>query len=265
MLPKSGIDDGNPHFPVVANGKPALWFMDTGANISVMTDAEAAALGLVVHSVSTKMSDISGTMTSFQITEVEKMTIGRTQLRHVAFVVLPHTQPPFDDLPTEQQALLGIQVLRALRSIRIDKTQQVEIAGPVDTEAQSSPLVFYQNQPVTQMEFQGKRLIFTLDTGAVHTTLNPPFADLFRDVIALGEKKEHTLTGVGGSTTQHSTVIRSLRFTLAGKPVDLAPATVLLQKTTDPSTWAFGNLGYDLIRQTAPFTIDFRAMQFTAR
>jgi predicted aspartyl protease len=265
ILAKSSIEDGNPHISVLANKKAALWFMDTGANISVMSDAEAAALGLVVHSVDTKMADISGTMTAFKITQVDKLTIGRTELKHVAFVVLPHTQPPFDDIPTEQQALLGIQVLWALGSIHIDKTQQVEIAGAVGPDASSSPLAFYQSQPVTQMSFEGKELTFTLDTGATHTTLNPPFAKAFPETMALGEKKEHTLTGVGGSTTQHSVAIEKLRFTLAGKTIVLSPANVLLQKTTDPSEWAAGNLGYDLIRQTAPFTIDFRTMRLSTR
>jgi hypothetical protein len=51
ILAKNNIEDGNPHLPVLANKKAALWFMDTGANISVMSDAEAAALGLAVHSV----------------------------------------------------------------------------------------------------------------------------------------------------------------------------------------------------------------------
>lgn len=265
ILAKSNIEDGNPHIPVLANKKAALWFMDTGANISVMSDAEAAALGLVVHSVDTKMADISGTRTAFKITEIDDLTIGRTQLKHVSFVVLPHTQPPFDDIPTEQQALLGIQVLWALRRIHIDKAQQVEIAGSADSNASSSPLAFYQSQPVTQMSFEGKNLNFTLDTGATHTTLNPPFATAFPETIALGDKKEHTLTGVGGSTTQHSIAIERLHFTLAGKTVALAPVTVLLQKTTGPSGWAAGNLGYDLIRQTAPFTIDFRTMRLSAR
>jgi hypothetical protein len=179
--------------------------------------------------------------------------------------VLPHTQPPFNDIPTEQQALLGIQVLWALRSIHIDKAQQVEIAGPTDSDGPSSPMAFHQSQPVTQMSFEGKELTFTLDTGATHTTLNPPFAKAFPETVALGDKKEHTLTGVGGSTTQHSVAIKQLSLTLAGKTTVLSPATVLLHKTTDTSEWAAGNLGYDLIRQTAPFTIDFRLMRLSAR
>jgi hypothetical protein len=38
---------------------------------------------------------------------------------------------------------------------------------------------------------------------------------------------------------------------------------VLLEKTTDSSEWAAGNLGIDILRQVEPFTIDFRNMQLT--
>jgi hypothetical protein len=42
-----------------------------------------------------------------------------------------------------------------------------------------------------------------------------------------------------------------------------ALATVLLKATVPGSDWAAGNLGFDLISQTIPLTIDFRAMQLS--
>jgi hypothetical protein len=125
------------------------------------------------------------------------------------------------------------------------------------------PLAFYQSQPVVQMSFNTIPLTFTLDTGAVHTTLNPPFASLFPEMIARGEAKEHTLTGMGGSTTQKSVELKMITFSLDGAAATLSPATVLLKSMTGNSKWAAGNLGSDLIQQTAPFTVDFRTMTFT--
>jgi hypothetical protein len=48
---------------------------------------------------------------------------------------------------------------------------------------------------------------------------------------------------------------------LFGREVDLAPATVPLKTTTGASEWAAGNLGFYLVLQALPITIDFRAMQ----
>jgi tetratricopeptide (TPR) repeat protein len=261
VLASSALNDGYPHFPVKVNGKNALWSMDTGADISVMADAEAQALGLTVRPVNTKEQDISGTSFAIKITQVDDLLIGNCHLRHVSFIVLPHTQPPFDDMPTDQQALLGIQVLRALGSIRIGKQEQVEVGVKADRSGKWTPIAFDQAIPVVQLQFENSPLNFTFDSGAQHTTLNPPFASAFPRTVELGEKEQHTLTGVGGSTKQDAIEIPHLTFTLANKDIQLSPATVLLQKTTGTSAWAAGNFGFDLLRQTEPFTIDFRAMR----
>ncbi len=261
-LPKTAINDGNPHLPIRVNGQKGIWFMDTGANISVMSDAEAEALHLAVYPVETTMSDISGSKTSLKVALVPDLQIGKTHLKHVGFVVLPHTQPPFDDIPTEQQALVGIQVLRALGSIRVDQTGQVELGSRGDNDGKSR-MAFDDNTPIIEMATGGRNFAWTFDTGAVRTTLNQPFAAAFPELVAEGKQKEYELTGVGGSTQQHSVELTRVQFTLGGKDVVLAPATVLLGETTGTSKWAAGNLGYDLIRQTAPFTIDFRSMTFS--
>lgn len=262
QLIESSIDDGNPHLPVMANKRPAISFMDTGANISLMSDTEAQALGLTMRPVDTQVADIGGSKTPVKVSVVDDLVIGMTHLKHVAFLVLPHDQPPFDEIPVKQQMLLGIQVLRALRTLRIDKAGQVEVGPKIKAGASYSPIAFDEAIPVIQMSVEGKTVTFTFDTGATRTTLNPPFSSAFPQLIEKGTRKDHKLTGVGGSTHQQSVEIPRMQFILAGKPVVLAPATVLLQKTTGTSTWAAGNLGYDLIRQTAPFVIDFKHMRF---
>jgi hypothetical protein len=265
LLASSGLNDGYPHLPVLVNGRKALWSMDTGANISAISDAEAEVLGLSVHPVETKIQDIGGSSFSIKITEVDDLLIGNCHLQHVSFFVLPHTQPPFDGIPTDQQALLGIQVLRALRTVRITKREQVEVGVKPHKSGTWTPLAFDQAIPVLQLTFEGKPLNFTLDSGAQHTTLNSSFASTFPRTVELGEKKQHKLTGLGGSTMQEAIEIPRLSFTLANHDVQLSPATILLQKTTGTSAWAAGNLGFDLLRQTEPFTIDFRDMRLNNR
>lgn len=261
MIPYVQANDPNPHLAANANGSEVLYFMDTGANISVMSDAEAAALGLSVESVSTKMGDVSGESSiAIRVTELPDLAIGKNHLKHVCFVVLPAAQPPFDDLPVNQQAVLGIQVIRALQVVSIHRNGEIEVGGKSHLGAKGSPFVFYQSQPVIQMSFQGKPLDYTMDTGAGHTTLNPLFATTFPQVVEVGESKSHSLTGFGGTTIQKSVEIKELSFTLGAVKVTLSPATVILTNTTNMSTWVAGNLGYDLIRQAQPFTLDFHKM-----
>jgi hypothetical protein len=46
-----------------------------------------------------------------------------------------------------------------------------------------------------------------------------------------------------------------------GREVDLTPAVILLDQTTGASAWAAANLGYDLMQQARPFTLNFRRMK----
>jgi len=206
------------------------------------------------------MYDISGTPSEIRVTEVPDLWIGKTHLKHVAFSVYPDANEPFVDLPEGHKGALGIPVLIALRAIRIDIENRVDIQVVPAASGKVIPLAFDGLQPVTQMRLNGKTLSFTFDTGATHTVLYPPFAAAFPELMHAGSKQSHTLTGLSGSTVQESVALPSVRF-LFGREVELAPATVLLKTTTGASKWAVGNLGYDLVSQTLPITIDFRAMQ----
>jgi hypothetical protein len=212
---------------------------------------------------STKATDISGTKAVARVVEVPDMWIGKTHLKHIAFLVYPDESEPFVDEPEGYKGVLGIQVMLALGSFRIGKGNRFDIQdGSSPASDKAVPLAFDGAMPLTQMSMWAKSLIFTFDTGASHTILGPVFADAFPDLMRTATKKDYKLTGVSGSTNQKSVVLPSMRFSL-GKEVELAPATVLLKAAFLNGEWAAGNLGFDLISQTIPLTIDFRAMQLS--
>lgn len=254
------IED-NLFLPVTANGVAGTYIADTGANISLLCESEARRLGLKVRETTSKVADISGTPSGVRVTEIPDLWIGKTHLKHVAFVVFPDTNEPFVDLPEGHRAVLGIPVLIALGVFRIDKDNRVDIqAGSPSSQGKVIPLAFDGAIPVTQLRLNGKTLSVAFDTGASHTYLYAAFAKAFPDLMRTGNKQAHTLRGVSGSTTQESISLPSVRFSF-GKDTQLAPATVLLQSTTDTSKWAAGNLGFDLVQQVLPITVDFHAMQ----
>jgi predicted aspartyl protease len=253
--------ENNLFVPVTVNGVDGTFIVDTGANLSLICESEAHRLGLKVEETATKMGDISGTTAAMRVAEAPDLWIGKTHLRHVAFTVYPDANEPFVDLPEKHTAVLGIPVLIALGAFRIDKENLFEILPvPPPASTKTIPLAFDGIMPIAEMSLDGRALSFTLDTGATHTVLYPPFAAAFPELMRAGIKKDHKLTGVNGSTTQGSIELPSIRF-LFGREVGLAPATVLLNTTTGASEWAAGNLGFDLVSQTLPITIDFRAMQ----
>jgi predicted aspartyl protease len=252
--------EGNLFVPVTANGVSGNYMVDTGAGISVMSESEAQRLRLKVVKTTATVSDMTASV-GVRVAEAPDLWIGKTHLRHVVFAVYPDANDPLIELPEGHRGVLGIQVLIALGSFRVSKENRFDIqAGAAPAPAKVMPMAFDGDIPVAQMTVDGKDLTFTLDTGAVHTYLGPVFAAQFPELMRAGHKEDHTQTGLSRSAVQESVVLPSVRFSF-GKKVELDSATVLLKTTTSTSSWAAGNLGFDLISQVLPIMIDFRAMQ----
>jgi Aspartyl protease len=166
---QSEHSDGNLHIPISINGGLATYIVDTGANLSMMSESEARRLGLTVKSSSSSLTGIGGAQTdAAKVTDASDLMIGQTHIRNAAFVVLPDEEEPFVDLPEEQRGILGLPFLMALGSFRIDPNGTVTIAPHEKAEpANSASLAFVDLNPVTQVGFAGQTLTFTLDTGAI--------------------------------------------------------------------------------------------------
>jgi predicted aspartyl protease len=257
--------DNNLFVPITVNGVSATYVLDTGAEISVLCESEAKRLGLEVQENSTKLNDISGTPSSLQVAEASDLWIGRIHLKNVAFAVFPDGNHPFVDLPAGHKGVLGIPVLLASGSLRIERNGHL-VFGAIEPSPKenSNPLAFDQKTPLVQIHLNGKPLTFCLDTGAETTYLYKAFADAFPSLMGIGKHQQRKLTGISGSIMQESVELPSVSFRVSkDKNVELAPAFVILKTTTDASNWAAGNLGLDLLDQALPVTIDFRSMQIT--
>ena len=252
--------EGNIFAAVTVNGSSTSYMIDTGMDLSFMSESEAAHLGLVPESTTSRMNDISGaTGSELKAVVVEDLMVGSTHLSHVPFLVFADTNDAFSGVPLEQQGVLGIQPLVALGRLSFQAREMLAISGRSMKALSTSPLLFAGTSPLTQILYKGTALTVTLDTGATQTTLNPPFAKLFPDLIRDGQHQSHSLNGVSGTTDQQSVSVPHLTLKL-GRNVELTPAIVLLNQTTGNSAWAAANMGYDLLQQAKPFTLDFDKM-----
>lgn len=253
--------DGNIFAPVTVNGAVRSYMLDTGLDLSLMSEAETAHLGLKPESSTTKMSDISGMAgAELRLVVVDDLLVGATHIRHVPFMVVADTNGAFVGVPPDQHGILGIQPLAALGKLSFQADGMLTISGSTNPAAATLPLMFVGTSPITQIKYGGRMLPVTFDMGATQTTFNPPFAKLFPEMVESGKKRNHDLNGISGKTVQPSISVPKLSLWF-GRDVKLAPATILLDKTTDSSGWAAANLGYDVMQQARPFTVDFQAMK----
>lgn len=254
--------DGLLHIPISINGLPGTYIVDTGAGVSAMSQSEAKRLGLKLTSSNSKLIDGAGLQSSaVQVTDVADLQVGQIHLHHARFLVLPDTVRPFFRLPENERGVIGIPLLIALRSFRVnpDATVMLEL-GERERSDHSADLAFSTLIPVTQASFRGATLAFTLDMGATITVLKSGFAKRYPEIVQQGTRDQYASTGVGGTTKIQSSVVRDLPLVF-GRPVILHPATVLLSDRQIANSWADGNLGFDSIRQVLPVTIDFGRMR----
>lgn len=251
------VIDGNVFAPLTIGGSARAYVLDTGLNLSMMSESEAKSLGLTPQTSTTSMTDISGlASSSVRIVQVDRLTVGATELRHIPFLVVDDTNGAFVGIPPGQRGILGIQPLLALGTLEFRKDGTLRIGGQAEMGSVTAPILFAGEMPLSQIAYRNRSYTVTFDMGATQTTFGPIFAKLYPEVLKQGKGERHTMNGISGSTNQRSVSLAHLKL-LFGRQVDLSPATILLDETTGSSAYAVANLGYDLMQQAKPFTIDF--------
>jgi predicted aspartyl protease len=257
------LEDGG--LPFSINGVHATYWFDTGAELSVLTESEAKRFGLREHQASVHVGDVNGTQVNTRIAVADELAIGSIRIRHVAFLVLPDDQPPFNEQSPGSRGLIGIPVLLAFSRFVWGADRTFEI-GPESSHKRvpNAGLCFDGNHPLVQLEYDNRPLDFALDTGATNTDLYPPFGSAFPELIHSATKTDsYKMEGVGGAKYMEAATLESLKFSIGGFPVMLKSVGVLLKPTTDASRFFAGNLGIDLLQQAHQTTFDFKAMTLT--
>jgi predicted aspartyl protease len=256
---------GDPFIPLSVNGNVVKYLLDTGANISVMSESEAKRVGLTFHQVPVSASKIRGSsgaqsQSSYRIAVAEQVVVGQFHLSHVAFLVLPDDQEPWTDLRLGERGALGISVLHAFRTVRFSNEGIFEIGFPSKPQVQQSNLCFQDAYPIVEAELFTRRLRLALDTGAAETHLTVRFAKEFEGLLNDGKKSTRDVLGVDGSRRIEAVTLQELRFQVGGFNTLLRPAQVLLSTTNPDIDDFYGLLGWDLLSQARSITLDFDSM-----
>jgi hypothetical protein len=251
---------GDLWIPVLINGKPVTFFLDTGAGLSTMSESEAKRLGLTVRQGGTSLGSSTGSRIGFRCAVARELVVGNIRLRNVSFAVLPDDGEPWVHVSEGRRGLLGVPVLLAFGTLRWGKDGTIEIgAKSAKTDRRRANMYFVDDHLVTDAVFYDRKLPATLDSGAETTDLYARFAKVFDSL--LRESGTRSVTegiGVGGTESFDSITLPELQVRLGGLDTTLHPARVLL-KQIGPER-CVGNLGLDLLRQADWFKMDFDAM-----
>lgn len=255
---------GNMFVPVKVNQKSANYLVDTGANFSLISEAEAKRLGLTVHgSGGSRIGDAAGASVGFRIAVADQLTVGRIRLRHVTFLVMRDDQQPFIDLPSGERGVLGLPVLLALQTLRWKQEGTFEVGfAPGSRKGPKANICFEGSNLIIEGEFRQSKINVFLDTGATRTRALPLFAKEFASFInEFGTKGTDRVTGVGSSVEVDAITLPELALRINGFDVVRRPAQVLLKETTSDSRWWHIWISLDLLNQARVVTLDLKSMR----
>jgi tetratricopeptide (TPR) repeat protein len=247
--------------PVSVHGKALNWGLDTGANISVISEAEAQMLGLTIGNETVQMGDSNGGNATMRTAVVDRLSIGEMEIRNVPFLVIPDSQPPMNDLPPGKRAILGFPFLSALKSIswRSDGTFEIGFRSEPNGSKEAN-LWFDGLSPVTRVRFQDRDLDFALDTGdgagtQLWSRFSTDYASLLKED---GTKSTRKVTQIGGAQEREIVSLPELQLKVGGFDTVLKPAQVFSKPVGNDSR--YGLLGLDLLTQARKVRVDFRSM-----
>jgi hypothetical protein len=262
-LKPTSIQSKDGAIPILINGKSAAYGLDTGTNLSFMSENEATRFGMKILDVTTPVNDSGGLHVGTRIAVAKDLFIDNIHLENVAFLVFPDSGPPFNTIPEEQRGLLGIPVILAMRSYSYDRSGNYRFDASNSQPTPASNMLFDGANPVIQVISADTPLDFTLDTGAGNTDLYPAFGKALPYLLTQGNKDQQPSIGIGGTVVRDATRLKSVTFKISNKTVTLAPAFILDDTPANAHYWAAGNLGNDLLHQADKITLDFTSMTLT--
>jgi hypothetical protein len=241
--------------PVSVNGHDAKAMLDTGSDVSVVSESEAGRLGLKIAGAVT-LAGLAQEKGRARLGTAEHFEIGGLRLRNVAFWILSDEQPPFSNLPRGERIVLGLPVLLAMGGLRWSHDGMIEIGAKI--AGRDPNLCFDKMDLVVRVEFQGKNLEMFFDTGSNQTNLLPRFSHDFPEIARAARKTSNTLRGVMGSSEVEAAELDEIALRLHGAEVMVRPARILMKSPLASGDRLHGWIGFDSLERGG--AVDFRAM-----
>ncbi len=259
----------NAHVPVTVNGRGYRGYVDSGANISMISESAARRLGMQVESVNFKFSGAAGgAIRNTRIAVADRFTIGNIRLRNVPFIVVDDRQEPFVSWGSGKGLVVGLQVLIAARNMTwksafLGLGAKLELARPSAARSlKDSNFCLDALTPLAAAEFQGRRLTMFVDTGAGGTILRPAFGRNFPEALNAAERKMLYFQGVDGTAKVEAAILPLAPLRVAGRDAIFRRLPVYLKGSVDAYDGMFGN---DLSRKVHELTLDFESMRLVIR
>jgi Aspartyl protease len=254
---------------LTVNGVRDWWVLDTGANLSVVTQSFARRLGLQpLPGRAQTMAGVTGIENPLQVAVLPTLRLGGATLHNVVFLILSDDSLRIgigkDRYPIH--AILGYPVLQALGAITFAQngtdTGTFTAGAPAQQTGAATRMYMNLLMPVIECSVAGKPLPFSFDTGASGSNLSVRYYEQFQDQQDSWQKEDDMSSGVGGLVRRTIYLQPKLTLGVGSQTVTLTRVPIFPSPMDADIDSLYGNLGQDFVAGYQSFTLDFSTMTF---
>lgn len=244
--------------PVEVNGEDGNFVMDTGANLSTISESQAKKMGVQILDANFGVTSSSRSSVNSKLGVADQVRIGNATFNHVVFIVLPDKSLSFLGGLYKIKGIIGLPVIAQMGEVRIEKKR---IFSPSkQTESNLHNLGMSGNTPFANVNFYGQWHPYIFDTGAATSILGTNFNKTYRDSLKNFKESTSKVGGAGGVQTISVLKITNLHYNFGGQNGMLKRATLQLKGNEGVFNTFYGIVGEDIFMQWKTVTINFDKM-----
>ena len=259
ILPLIDNPLGSKSADVTVRGVTLPWFIDTGAEITTLSESTAAKIGVRYVEGAADIGTATSNRVAGRLAVVDALTIGGATLHDLQVLVLPDATLTITKDYTIP-AILGLPAFVAFGRIAwLEGGKRLALGNAAPMPSGPAVRVFWHEDGLgipmtTPIGVMGAHF----DSGANKTSLQPAGLKLLdAQQAATATEHEIGIGGAGGIVRSRVKVLPRLDYTLAGAPVTATDVDVEQGEGA-------GTIGSDMIAQLRTLTIDFATMTLVA-
>jgi predicted aspartyl protease len=253
--------------PVGLGGSTPDFVFDTGANLSVITESEAARAQLPIRASYFDVKSSTGASLKARVAVAESIRLGSITVRNMVFMVFPDSALTFAGGRYKILGIIGYPVIEQLGKLRLAKAGHLVIPRKPERPV-SMNFGVEELTPIINVKVNGEMLPFDFDTGANFSFLTAAYYQKYRPAVdAAGQPYFIKLGGAAGADSVRSIKLPAVSFGFADQAATLQNIGVKTRSVTENDRYFFGTIGQDLINQFDEMVISFRYrfIRFTAK
>lgn len=248
---------------VIIAGQATPVILDTGANISVISQSVAQRLRLKLLPGEATIEGITGDRVLVHAAVIPQLRIGKAKFRNVAVVVVADKDLFLKSVHYALPGSLGFPVLSALGRITFFADQKFGVNLRADNVRPSKNLFLQRLTPIVAATIAGRQELFTVDTGAEGSFLSAHYYDDHPHQFDSKYLDELVLGGAGGTRRIPAYYAHQIDLGFGDACVRLKDVPVLITPRGISDDYFYGNLGQTTLRQFSSYTFDFQNMSFS--